>query len=421
MSTTRDLRLGLRANLAQFSLLVAVNALVGGMVGQEQTVLPLLAHQEFHLTGYTFLLTYVLAFGITKAATNYLAGTWSDRFGRKPVLLVGWLIAIPVPLLLIWAPSWAWVVAANMLLGINQGLTWSTTVVMKIDLVGPRQRGLAMGLNEAAGYGAVAVTAALAGYLAARYGLRPAPFLLGLSYALIGTSLCAVFVRETRHHAHLEATDHAQRADHAAPTNPEIFTRTSFTEAALSAASQAGLVNNLNFGLSWGLFPILFATTGMPIDRIGVLVAVYPGVWGIGQVVTGALSDRWGRKHLITAGMLTQAVALALIATGHSFAWWALATGLLGAGTAMVYPTLLAVIGDVAHPLWRARAVGVYRLWRDSGYAAGAIVGGIAADLWGLRAAVWVAAAITVASGLLVAARMYETHPLAERTRLEGK
>ncbi|MGB8505552.1 MFS transporter, partial [Mycobacterium sp.] len=254
MSTTRDLRLGLRANLAQFSLLVAVNALVGGMVGQEQTVLPLLAHQEFHLTGYTFLLTYVLAFGITKAATNYLAGTWSDRFGRKPVLLVGWLIAIPVPLLLIWAPSWAWVVAANMLLGINQGLTWSTTVVMKIDLVGPRQRGLAMGLNEAAGYGAVAVTAALAGYLAARYGLRPAPFLLGLSYALIGTSLCAVFVRETRHHAHLEATDHAQRADHAAPTNPEIFTRTSFTEAALSAASQAGLVNNLNFGLSWGLF-----------------------------------------------------------------------------------------------------------------------------------------------------------------------
>jgi MFS family permease len=402
-------RLGLRANLAQFCLLVAVNALVGGMVGQEQTVLPLLARQEFHLSGYTFLLTYVLAFGITKAATNYFAGTWSDRFGRKPVLLAGWLIAIPVPLLLIWAPSWGWVIFANVLLGINQGLTWSTTVIMKIDLVGPRQRGLAMGFNEAAGYGAVAVTAVVAGYLAARYGLRPAPFLLGLSYALIGLGLCAVFVHETRGHARLEATQHTDIQ----PTvsNREIFTRTSFTEPALSSASQAGLVNNLNFGLSWGLFPILFATTGMPVDRIGILVAVYPAVWGVGQIATGALSDRWGRKHLITAGMLNQAAALALIAIGDTFTWWIFATALLGAGTAMVYPTLLAAIGDVAHPLWRARAVGVYRLWRDSGYAVGAIVGGITADLWGLRAAVWIAAAITVASGVVVAARMYETHP----------
>jgi MFS family permease len=403
----------LRANLAQFCLLVTVNALVGGMVGQEQTVLPLLARQEFHLSGYTFLLTYVLAFGITKAATNYFAGTWSDRFGRKPVLLAGWLIAIPVPLLLIWAPSWGWVVAANVLLGINQGLTWSTTVIMKIDLVGPRQRGLAMGFNEAAGYGAVAVTAVVAGYLAARYGLRPAPFLLGLSYALIGLGLCAVFVRETRGHAQLEATQHVNAAP--ALSNREIFTRTSFTEPALSSASQAGLVNNLNFGLSWGLFPILFATTGMPVDRIGILVAVYPAVWGIGQIATGALSDRWGRKNLITAGMLTQAAALALVAVGDSFTWWILATALLGAGTAMVYPTLLAAIGDVAHPLWRARAVGVYRLWRDSGYAVGAIIGGVTADLWGLRAAIWAAAAITVASGLGVAVRMYETHPRQQR------
>jgi MFS family permease len=414
MSTThRETRLGLRANLAQFCLLVTVNALVGGMVGQEQTVLPLLARQEFHLSGYTFLLTYVLAFGITKAATNYFAGTWSDRFGRKPVLLAGWLIAIPVPLLLIWAPSWGWVVAANVLLGINQGLTWSTTVIMKIDLVGPRQRGLAMGFNEAAGYGAVAVTAVVAGYLAARYGLRPAPFLLGLSYALIGLGLCAVFVRETRGHAQLEATQHVNAAP--ALSNREIFTRTSFTEPALSSASQAGLVNNLNFGLSWGLFPILFATTGMPVDRIGILVAVYPAVWGIGQIATGALSDRWGRKNLITAGMLTQAAALALVAVGDSFTWWILATALLGAGTAMVYPTLLAAIGDVAHPLWRARAVGVYRLWRDSGYAVGAIIGGVTADLWGLRAAIWAAAAITVASGLAVAVRMYETHPRQQR------
>ena len=420
MSVVHEPRLGLRANLAQFSLLVVVNALVGGMVGQEQAVLPLLAKQEFHLAGYTFLLTYVLAFGITKAATNYLAGTLSDSFGRKPVLLAGWLIAIPVPLLLIWAPSWGWVIVANILLGINQGLTWSTTVVMKIDLVGPRQRGLAMGFNEAAGYGAVALTAVIAGYLAAHYGLRPAPFLLGLSYALIGLGISTLFIRETRGHAHLEAENHprAELGRQAALSNREIFTRTSFTEPALSSASQAGLVNNLNFGLSWGLFPILFAAIGMPVQRIGLLIATYPAVWGAGQILTGALSDRWGRKHLITAGMLTQAVALGLIAIGDTFSWWFLACALLGAGTAMVYPTLLAVIGDVAHPLWRARAVGVYRLWRDSGYAAGAIVGGAVADLWGLRAAVWAAAAITVASGIIVAARLYETHPHGQRTRV---
>ena len=420
MSVVHEPRLGLRANLAQFSLLVVVNALVGGMVGQEQAVLPLLAKQEFHLAGYTFLLTYVLAFGITKAATNYLAGTLSDSFGRKPVLLAGWLIAIPVPLLLIWAPSWGWVIVANILLGINQGLTWSTTVVMKIDLVGSRQRGLAMGFNEAAGYGAVALTAVIAGYLAAHYGLRPAPFLLGLSYALIGLGISTLFIRETRGHAHLEAENHprAELGRQAALSNREIFTRTSFTEPALSSASQAGLVNNLNFGLSWGLFPILFASIGMPVQRIGLLIATYPAVWGAGQILTGALSDRWGRKHLITAGMLTQAVALGLIAIGATFIWWLLASALLGAGTAMVYPTLLAVIGDVAHPLWRARAVGVYRLWRDSGYAAGAIVGGAVADLWGLRAAVWAAAAITVASGIIVAARLYETHPHGQRTRV---
>ena len=420
MSVVHEPRLGLRANLAQFSLLVVVNALVGGMVGQEQAVLPLLAKQEFHLAGYTFLLTYVLAFGITKAATNYLAGTLSDSFGRKPVLLAGWLIAIPVPLLLIWAPSWEWVIVANILLGINQGLTWSTTVVMKIDLVGSRQRGLAMGFNEAAGYGAVALTAIIAGYLAAHYGLRPAPFLLGLSYALIGLGISALFIHETRGHAHLEAENHprAELGRQAALSNREIFTRTSFTEPALSSASQAGLVNNLNFGLSWGLFPILFAAIGMPVQRIGLLIATYPAVWGAGQILTGALSDRWGRKHLITAGMLTQAVALGLIAIGATFIWWLLASALLGAGTAMVYPTLLAVIGDVAHPLWRARAVGVYRLWRDSGYAAGAIVGGAVADLWGLRAAVWAAAAITVASGIIVAARLYETHPHGQRTRV---
>jgi MFS family permease len=409
--TNRQPQLGLRANLGQFSLLVIVNALVGGMVGQEQAVLPLLARQEFHLTGYTFLLTYVLAFGITKAVTNYFAGAWSDRFGRKPVLLAGWFVAIPVPLLLIWAPSWGWVIAANVLLGINQGLTWSTTVVMKIDLVGPRQRGLAMGFNEAAGYGAVAVTAVIAGYLASQYGLRPAPFLVGLAYAVIGLGLSATLVRESHDHAKLEATQHRDVDDRGpALTDRQIFLRTSVTEPALSAASQAGLVNNLNFGLSWGLFPILFANAGISVQRIGILVAAYPAVWGVGQILTGGLSDRWGRKHLITAGMMVQACALALIAIGGSFTWWLLSAAILGAGTAMVYPTLLAAVGDVAHPLWRARAVGVYRFWRDSGYAFGAVVGGVVADTWGLRAAIWTAAAITLLSGLLVSARMYETH-----------
>jgi MFS family permease len=283
---------------------------------------------------------------------------------------------------------------------------------MKIDLVGPRQRGLAMGLNEAAGYGAVAITAWLAGYLAANHGLRPAPFLLGLSYALIGLALSVVLVRETRDYARLEAGSHPSGTeDDAALSDRDIFVRTSFTEPALSSASQAGLVNNLNFGLSWGLFPLLFAGAGLAVDRIGLLIAVYPAVWGVAQILTGALSDRWGRKHLITAGMLTQAVGLALVATGQSFGWWLAAGALLGAGTAMVYPTLLAVIGDVAHPLWRARSVGVYRFWRDSGYAVGAVVGGVAADLWGLRAAVWTAAAITAVSAVGVALRMYETHP----------
>ncbi|AYY14588.1 MFS transporter [Actinobacteria bacterium YIM 96077] len=421
--TKRPTRLGLRANLAQFSLLVAVNALVGGMVGQQQGVLPLLAEREFHLTGYTFLLTYVFVFGVTKAATNYFAGTWSDRFGRKPVLLVGWLIALPVPLMLIWAPSWGWVVAANLLLGINQGLTWSTTVIMKIDIVGPRKRGMAMGFNEAAGYGALAVTAVLAGYLGARYGLRPAPFLLGLSYAALGLGLSTFFVRETREHARLEAGEDARASGHARVesdiTNRQVFGRTTVGEPALSSASQAGMVNNLNFGLSWGLFPLLFASAGVSAERIGVLIALYPAVWGTGQLVTGALSDRWGRKHLITSGMLAQAAGLAVLAAVDTFSWWVVAAVLLGAGTAMVYPTLLATIGDVARPSWRGRAVGVYRLWRDSGYAAGALVGGVVADVWGLRPAVWAAAVISVVSGIVVAVRMYETHPRAGSNLIE--
>lgn len=415
-ATGRPIRLGLRQNAAQFGLLVTVNALVGGMLGQERTVVPLLGERVFGLRGYTAGLTFILVFGLAKAATNYFAGTWSDRFGRKPVLVAGWLVAVPVPLLLIWAPTWGWVIFANVLLGISQGLTWSTTVVMKIDLVGPARRGLAMGLNEAAGYGAVAVTALATGYLADAYGLRPAPFLLGIAFAALGLGLSTLVVKETREHARLEAASHVARADgkhdhlHAELTNRQVFSQTSFREPALSSASQAGLVNNLNDGLAWGLFPILFAAAGLSVAKIGVLAALYPAVWGVGQLLTGALSDRWGRKWLIATGMWLQALALGVIALADAFPLWAVAAVLLGAGTAMVYPTLLASIGDVAHPAWRARSVGIYRLWRDGGFAVGALLAGIIADALGVRAAIWTVAAITAVSGLVVAVRMYETH-----------
>jgi MFS family permease len=414
--TGRPIRLGLSQNAAQFALLVAVNALVGGMLGQERTVLPLLAEREFGLTAYTAVLTYILAFGLAKAITNYLAGAWSDRYGRKPVLVAGWIVAVPVPLLLIWAPSWGLIVAANVLLGISQGLTWSTTVIMKIDLVGPSRRGLAMGCNEAAGYLAVAATALATGYLAAAAGLRPEPFFLGIAYAALGLGLSTLAVRETREHARLEARTHTARDDgrhdhlHGDLTQRQVFVQTSFREPALSSASQAGLVNNLNDGLAWGLFPVLFAGAGLGLGRIGILAALYPAVWGVGQLVTGALSDRWGRKPFIAGGMLLQASALALVAVGDVFTVWAVAAVLLGAGTAMVYPTLLAAIGDVAHPAWRARSVGIYRLWRDGGFAVGALLAGVLADLYGVRAAVWVVAALTAVSGAVVAMRMYETH-----------
>jgi MFS family permease len=403
---------GVAANLAQFSLLVAVNALVGATLGQERTVVPLLATRTFHVAGLAVALTFIIAFGAVKAVTNFFAGTLADRCGRKPVLVAGWLVAIPVPLLLITAHHWWIVVAANVLLGVNQGLTWSTTVIMKIDLVGPARRGFAMGLNEASGYGAVALTALATGWLAAAYGLRPAPFLFGASAIAIGLGLSAIAVKETHNHAQHEARGPLATIDHLPGelTTGQVAVLTSFTEKALSAASQAGMVNNLNDGLAWGVFPQLFASHGLSVARIGALAAIYPGCWSVGQLVTGALSDRIGRKWLIAGGMWVQAGALGLYALGATFGLWVLAAVLLGVGTAMVYPTLLAVIGDVAHPAWRARSVGVYRLWRDAGFAVGALLAGVIADAYNIATAVWVVAVVTGLSGGVVAIRMYETH-----------
>jgi MFS family permease len=402
--------LGLRANAGQFALLVGVNALVGGMVGQERTLLPLMASSVFGVPGVTSALTFLVAFGVTKAVANLAAGWLADRFGRKPVLVVGWLIGLPVPLLLIAAPTWNWVVFANVLLGVNQGLTWSTTVIMKIDLVGPARRGLAMGLNEAAGYGAVAVTALATGAIAAEAGLRPAPFLLGLAYAGLGLTLSALVVRETRRYV-----EHEQGSAGGPPALPwrSVFTRTTFRDPSLSAACQAGLVNNLNDGMAWGLLPLFFAGAGLSLREIGLLAATYPAVWAIAQIGTGAWSDRVGRKPLIVGGMLLQGVAIAGIAVSSSFAAWLVAAVLLGIGTALVYPALLAAIADVAPPVWRGSAVGVYRLWRDLGFAAGAILAGVIADTAGMVAAIVVIAVVTAGSGVIVLVRMRETRPVA--------
>ena len=401
-----EARLGLRANAGQFALLVGVNGLVGGMLGQERTVLPLLARDVFGLTGFSLILSFIVAFGVSKAIANLVAGALADRHGRRPVLVAGWLLAVPVPLLLIWAPTWGWVIGANILLGVSQGLTWSTTVIMKIDLVGPARRGLAMGLNEAAGYGAVALTAIATGFIASGAGLRPAPFLLGLAFAGLGLGASVLFVRETRGHVELE-----RDVTSAAVPWLTVARRTTIADPSLSAASQAGLVNNLNDGMAWGLLPIFYAAHGLSIVEIGVLAGAYPAVWGLAQIGTGALSDRIGRKGLIATGLLVQAVALAWIAMSASFVPWLLAAVVLGLGTAMVYPTLLAVIADVADPSWRGAAVGVYRLWRDLGFAAGAIVAGALAQAGGMPFAIGVIGALTAASGLIVLLRLRETLP----------
>lgn len=413
-ATTTAIRLGLGANWRQFTLLVIVNAFVGAMVGLERTIIPLIAAEEFGVVSRTLILSFIVSFGIVKALANLIAGALGDRIGRKQLLVAGWLVGLPVSLMIIWAPSWGWVVAANVLLGINQGLCWSTTVIMKIDLVGPKQRGLAMGLNESAGYLAVAAAALASGYIAATTALRPDPFYLGLGLAVVGLLFSLFFVRETHGHAQAEAQA-AQpiRASSSGgrPSFAQVMLLTSWKNKALFAASQAGMVNNLNDGMVWGLLPLFLAGAGLGVERIGIVAALYPAVWGLGQLATGVLSDQWGRKWLIAGGLWVQALGIALVVLGHGFASWVVAAGLMGLGTAMVYPTLLAAISDVAHPEWRGSAVGVYRLWRDGGYAVGALLSGVLADLLGLHWAIAAIAGVTALSGLIVARVMYETLP----------
>jgi MFS family permease len=406
--------LGLRENWRQFWLLVLVNAFVGAMVGLERAVLPLVAEREFGLASKSAALSFVATFGIVKALTNLFAGRLVDRLGRKRVLVAGWLVGVPVPLLVMWAPSWAWIVAANVLLGVNQGLTWSTTVIMKVDLVGPKQRGLAMGLNEFAGYLAVALAAFATGEIAGRYGLRPEPFYLGVAFVAFGLALSLLLVRDTTAHVrHEVGTYDARPAQANDPDARGLFARVTWRDPALFSASQAGLVNNLNDGLAWGLFPLFFAAAGLSVREIGLLAFVYPATWGVAQLWTGALSDRVGRKWLIASGMALQGIALVALAALRGLWPWVASGVLLGVGTAMVYPTLLAAIGDVAHPSWRGSAVGIYRFWRDLGYAVGALLAGALADVFGMASAIAAVGALTLASGVLVAIRMPETLPAA--------
>jgi MFS family permease len=401
-------RLGIGANAGQFWLLVLVNAFVGSMVGIERDVLPLVGERVFGLASASAVATFVVTFGLTKALANLFAGRSADRIGRKPLLVAGWLVALPIPFILMYAPAWGWIVFANVLLGINQGLCWSMTVVMKIDLAGPKQRGLAMGLNEFAGYLAVGGAAYASGALAQAFGLRPWPFALGVASVIIALILSVFVVHETHGHARYEAS--TGKSAPASVTFGALFARVSWQDRTLSAVSQAGLVNNLNDGLMWALMPLYFAAAGLNVGKIAIIAGLYPATWGICQLGTGAISDRVGRKWMIVFGMWSQAVAIALFLLRGSFAVWIVAAVVLGVGTAMVYPTLLAAIGDVVDPLVRASSIGIYRLWRDSGYAFGALMAGIVAEFFGQNWAIGFIAGLTFFSGVIVAIRMRETN-----------
>jgi MFS family permease len=412
------IRLGLRENAAQFSLLVLVNAFVGAMVGLERTTLPLVGRQDFGLGSTAAVLSFIVAFGIVKALTNLAAGTLAQRAGRRRLLIAGWVAALPVPLLIATAPSWGWIVAANALLGINQGLAWSMTVVMKIDLVGPKRRGLALGLNEAAGYGGVALAAGLSGLAASQFAARDVLVVAGAIIAGSAFLLSVLFIRDTAAHVALEqARQHPTAAG--APSRVRSFAQASYQDPALRSCSQAGLVNNLNDGLAWGLVPLFLAAHGASIGQIGLVAAIYPGVWAAAQIATGDWSDRIGRKPLIVAGMLLQAAALAVLAVSDGRVAIATATAIaLGLGTALVYPTLIAAMSDAVSPVARAPVVGVYRFWRDTGYALGALIAGAVADGLGYGGAIAIVAALTATSGVWVLFDMPATsrpklpHPL---------
>jgi MFS family permease len=403
------LRLGVRANAGRYAVLLLVSMFVGGMVGLERTVLPSIAERDFGLTSRAAILSFIVAFGLAKALANLAAGAGSDRFGRRAVLVAGWLFGLPVPFLIMWAPSWDWIVFANVLLGINQGLAWSATVVMKIDLAGPANRGFAMGLNEATSYIAVSLAALASGFIAGAYAPRPHPFYLGVAFAVLGLLISLLWTRDTREHARLEARQRTREgtatdAGGAAPSFAHLLLVGSWRDRTLLSASQVGFFNNLNDGMAWGLFPLYFAAAGLDLPAIGLLAAIYPGVWGVLQFVTGPLSDRVGRRLPIVAGMWLQALALALVVLWQGLAPWAVAMALLGVGTALVYPTLIGAVSDVAHPDWRASAVGVYRLWRDTGYAVGALAAGVLADRLGASWAIGAVAAATFLSGAAAAA-----------------
>jgi MFS family permease len=415
----RSVRLGLRENLGQFSLLVVINVFVGMMVGLERTVVPLIGEKEFGLVSKTAIVSFIVSFGMTKAIFNLFAARVSETVGRKKVLVFGWLLGLPVPFIIIFANRWFWFDVANVLLGINQALCWSMTVIMKVDLVGPRRRGLALGINEFAGYLAVGFTAWITGYIAGQYALRPQPFYLGIAVAIAGLLLSVFGARETIDHAKLESKlHHSARTvagvgtlakDHSSLSLGEAFALASWKDRNLFSCSQAGLVNNLNDGMSWGIFPLFFASYGLGVAAIGTIKAVYPATWGILQLFTGHISDHWGRKRLIAAGMIAQAGGIWLTVQVPVYWAWIIGALLQGIGTAMVYPTLLAAISDVSHPERRATIMGVYRFWRDLGYAVGALLSGVIADLFGMRAAIEVVAVLTLLSGMQVAVRMRET------------
>lgn len=396
----KKVQLGLKENWRQFTLLVIINAFVGGMAGMERTILPQIAEVQFHIAAKTAILSYIIVFGISKAITNYFTGALANKTGRKNLLTLGWLIGIPVPFILMFAGNWNWIIAANVLLGINQGLTWSSTVVMKIDLVGEKQRGFAMGLNEFAGYIAVAAVAFLTGYIAAVYGLRPYPFYTGILLSLSGFLGSLLLVKDTRHHVAAETTVSKIRM------LKNVFWETTWKDKNLGSVTQAGLINNLNDGMSWGIFPILLASKGFSLDKIGIVTAIYPAVWGFGQLFTGKMADHYSKKRLLFTGMLLQGIVLTIFPFASSLMHYVLLSVCLGWGTAMVYPTFLATIAENTNPVDRAGSLGVFRLWRDAGYAIGAVLTGIIADAFGLNPAIVTVGSLTVVSALIIAIRM---------------